>query len=164
MMNEKTKVRTSPMTESEMKKVILSDDPYIKENVYIEMNDLINNDFEQLMDLMSSKITGTELLMDINYRIVGLHDEYTMIVEVTGDISECVAVSDYEKLEKLINEFYIKLDEAKDAKKQIHEFIEDCLDINLSEYSEKVENDESFCYGINGKELLELAESEGIEK
>lgn len=164
MMNEKTKVRISPMTESEMKEVILSGDPYIKENVYIEMNDLIDNDFEQLMDLMSSKITGTELLMDINYRIVGLHDEYTMIVEVTGDISECVAVSDYEKLEKLINKFHIKLDEAKDAKKQIHEFIEDCLDINLSEYSEKVENDEYFCYGINEKELLELAEREGIEK
>ena len=34
MMNEKTKVRTSPMTESEMKKVILSGNPYIKENVY----------------------------------------------------------------------------------------------------------------------------------
>ena len=163
-MNEETKVRINPMTESEMKEVILSGDPYIKENVYIGMDELIDNDYEQLLDLMSSKVTGTELLMDINYRIIGLHDEYTMVVEVTGDISECVAVSDYEKLEKLINKFHIKLDEAKDAKKQIHEFIEDCLDINLSEYSEKVENDEYFCYGINEKELLELAESEGIEK
>ena len=164
MMNEKTKVRTSPMTEDEMKKVILSGNPYIKENVYIEMDDLIHNDYEELLDLMSTKVTGTELLMDINYRIVGLHDEYTMVVEVTGDISECTTVSDYEKLKRLIDDFRLKLDEAKDAKKQINEFFEEHLDINLSDYSEKVENDEYFCYGINGKELLSLAERVGIEK
>lgn len=83
-------IRTTPYTEKEMKDMIKVGHVYVKENILIELNDLINNDFEQFLDIVSMKVTGTELLSEIGYNVFGLMDKHTLIMEVTGNISECV--------------------------------------------------------------------------
>jgi hypothetical protein len=88
--NINMKIKTTPYTEKEIKDMIKAGHVYIKENILIELNDLINNDFEQFLDIVSMKVTGTELLSEIGYNIFGLMDKHTLIMEVTGNISECV--------------------------------------------------------------------------
>lgn len=83
-------IRTTPYTEKEMKDMIKTGHVYVKENILVELNDLINNDFEQFFDVVSLKVTGTELLSEIGYNIFGSMDKHTLIMEVTGNISECV--------------------------------------------------------------------------
>lgn len=83
-------IRTTPYTEKEMKDMVKAGHVYVKENILIELNDLINNDFEQFLDVVSLKVTGTELLSEIGYNIFGLMDGHTLIMEVSGNISECV--------------------------------------------------------------------------
>jgi hypothetical protein len=37
---------------------------------------------------MSQKLTGTELLTDIHFKIVGIAGEKTLHIEVSGDLSQ----------------------------------------------------------------------------
>ena len=63
-------------------------DDYIRGVVAMDLSDLIDNDFEGILHLMSEKLTGTELLTDIHFKIVGFEGETTLHIEVSGDLSQ----------------------------------------------------------------------------
>lgn len=55
--------------------------------VEISLHDLIDNDLEGILDLLSEKATGSPLLQDITYRVVGCVPPHTLYIEVDGDDS-----------------------------------------------------------------------------
>jgi hypothetical protein len=63
-------------------------DGYIRGVVAMDLSDLIDNDFESILHMMSEKLTGTELLTDIHFKIIGFEGETTLHIEVSGDLSQ----------------------------------------------------------------------------
>lgn len=82
------KVISEPLTVKEMKR--RSDaNGYLVGVVAIDLSDAIDNDLEGWLDILSEKLTGSPLLMDISYGVVG-HDGDELHVKVTGDISQVI--------------------------------------------------------------------------
>lgn len=57
--------------------------------VPVSLGSIIDADIESFNDLLSQKITGSDLLMNIAFRLVGIEGDEVMLLEVTGDVSEC---------------------------------------------------------------------------
>ena len=51
------------------------DNNYIRGIVKVELSDMIENDLEGFLDLISEKLTGSPLLMDIGYEPVSVFEE-----------------------------------------------------------------------------------------
>lgn len=59
-----------------------------KFEVKVALSELLDNDFEGFLDLISELATGTQLLMDISYEIIGVDaEEQAVIFSVIGDTS-----------------------------------------------------------------------------
>lgn len=65
-----------------------NEDGYIEGKVMVHLSDIIDNDLEGFLDLISEKLTGSPLLMDINYDVVDGTAEGCIIIKVRGDVSE----------------------------------------------------------------------------
>lgn len=63
------------------------DNNYIRGIVKVELSDMIENDLEGFLDLISEKLTGSPLLMDIGYEPVSVFEEELYLL-VSGDVSE----------------------------------------------------------------------------
>jgi hypothetical protein len=63
--------------------------PTFKEfEVKVSLSELIDNDFEGFLDLISELATGAVLLQDISYSLIGVDtDEQAVILKVIGDTS-----------------------------------------------------------------------------
>lgn len=73
----------------------LSKDNFIKVNVVCSLSDFIDNDLEGVLDILSEKVTGNELLEDISYKPMGVTTNDELIVEVAGDISSSISGEPY---------------------------------------------------------------------
>ena len=62
----------------------MTDPNDIKKVVTVELSDLIDNNLEGFLDILSEKAVGHECLMDINYKIVGHESDTILKIEVTG--------------------------------------------------------------------------------
>lgn len=60
---------------------------YVKGCVYAGMSEFVNNDLEGVLDMLSEKLVGSALLMDINYTVKQALSDNMLVVEVTGDPS-----------------------------------------------------------------------------
>jgi hypothetical protein len=58
---------------------------FITVRVEVELSKFIDNDLEGVLDLLSEKATGTELLGNIAYNVVA-HRGNTLEIEVTGNV------------------------------------------------------------------------------
>lgn len=72
------------------KTVEVDEHGYIAVKVEVTLSDLIDRDLEGVLDLLSEKATGTDLLMDVNYSLNAVIDKYTVEMVVTGDTAECL--------------------------------------------------------------------------
>lgn len=63
------------------------DNNYIRGIVKVELSDMIGNDLDVFLDLISEKLTGSPLLMDIGYEPVSVFEEGLYLL-VSGDVSE----------------------------------------------------------------------------
>ena len=61
---------------------------WLKGVVPVALSEIIDGDLETFMDKLSELLTGTELLSDFSYRVVG-HDGDTLYIEVEGDAALC---------------------------------------------------------------------------
>jgi len=59
----------------------------ICEVVRVKLDEIIFNDFECLLDLLSELVLGNYMLQEIGYKAVGIEDE-DILIEVTGYIDE----------------------------------------------------------------------------
>ena len=55
--------------------------------VPVDLSEIIDNDLEGFLDIISEKLVSNGLLMDISYRVVGNLGN-TLYLEVSGDISQ----------------------------------------------------------------------------
>jgi hypothetical protein len=60
---------------------------YIKGIVPIRLHHIIDTDADGFLDLISDALTGTELLLDMSYQVVGTLDNDAVLIEVKGDVS-----------------------------------------------------------------------------
>lgn len=91
---ENVVVMQKPYTMEQMKEAFRGEnDGYITGVVAVDLSDVIDNDLEGFLDLISYKMTGTELLMDITYNVVG-HEEDMLFIRVRGDVSNIVDCED----------------------------------------------------------------------
>jgi hypothetical protein len=65
-----------------------SDDfPYVTGVLEIPLNDMAVWDYETLLDTLSERFIGNELLMDITFKAVGVTKNGDIQIEVSGDVS-----------------------------------------------------------------------------
>ena len=71
-------------------------DNFVTANIIVDFNSVIDiscEGYESFLDFLSTELTGTELLMDTNYKLVGAIDG-NLILQVSGDVSNIL--EDYE--------------------------------------------------------------------
>lgn len=60
---------------------------YVEGDVVIDLSELIDHDLEGILDIMAERLTGSPLLMDVNYSLVDILDKNSAIMRVRGDIT-----------------------------------------------------------------------------
>lgn len=55
--------------------------------VEVDLSEIIDTDLEGFLDILSERATGSPLLMDISYKVIGCEND-TLKIEVDGDPSE----------------------------------------------------------------------------
>lgn len=87
---ENVVVMQKPYTMEQMKEAFRGEnDGYITGVVAVDLSDIIDTDLEGFLDLISYKMTDTDLLMDITYNVVG-NEEDMLFIKVRGDVSNIV--------------------------------------------------------------------------
>lgn len=82
-----------PYTVEEMKEK-MDDNGYVIGVVAVPFHSIVNTEFEGFLDILSCRLVGSELLMDVDYNVVGIdktEDDTNILVEVKGDVSEIIA-------------------------------------------------------------------------
>ena len=69
-------------------------DNFVEGYVRVHISTLIDNDFEGFLDIISEELVGNDLLMDINYDVVALAEDNTLVLKVSGDVSNIIDESD----------------------------------------------------------------------
>ena len=86
---------TSPLTVIQMRELSEQDENgYIRGVIEFDLSTAIDNDFEGFLDIISEALTGTDILMDINYEIVGLGENKAIHLLVSGDPSSVLECND----------------------------------------------------------------------
>ena len=62
-------------------------DLYVEGDVIIDLSKLIDNDLEGILDIMAESLTGSSLLMDVDYSLVDILDKNSVVMHVRGDIT-----------------------------------------------------------------------------
>jgi len=88
--------RTAPMTIDEIKQN-RNDDNYVDGIVAVALCDVINNNLAGFLDIISEKLVGSPLLMDVNYEVVGTVADYGILIRVVGDVSSILDMEDNEE-------------------------------------------------------------------
>jgi len=68
--------------------VDVSEDGYIEVDVVLDLSDIIHNDLEGFLDLLSMAATDTEILMDVNYTMKMVNNLGGLEFTVSGDVTE----------------------------------------------------------------------------
>jgi hypothetical protein len=74
----------SPPLAGGLPPIVKHGDGAISGVVKIELSRFIDCNLEGVLDMLSEALTGTQLLMNVNYKVVG-HDGDTLLIEVSGD-------------------------------------------------------------------------------
>ncbi len=82
------KVLKEPLDRAQAEKMIAKDpDGFIGGVVSVDLDEIINSTTESFLNLISTRLTGSDLLQDISYRVVGHQRSGTILIEVIGDPS-----------------------------------------------------------------------------
>lgn len=82
-------IHEKPLSKDELKR-IADEDNYIEVMITIHISDVIDNDLEGFLDILSKRVTNSPCLTDINYTVTDIHQKDTLVVKVTGDISDII--------------------------------------------------------------------------
>lgn len=82
------KPKESDMLTPKQMQEMMDTDGHITGIVAVDLSTIINDNIESLNDLVSEALTGTELLLDINYEIIGIQNRQTILLQVTGDATD----------------------------------------------------------------------------
>lgn len=77
---------TKPFTVHELHAAVDEHD-CITTVIKVDWGTLVSNDFEQNLDMFSEAVIGDTLLTDVSYELVGVHEDGSALVRVTGEVS-----------------------------------------------------------------------------
>ena len=80
-------VLRKPLTPEEMSPQVIQHDGRVKGVVAVKLWEVIECDSESFLDIISTRLAGSDMLQDFAYKVVG-HDGDTLHIEVEGDASE----------------------------------------------------------------------------
>lgn len=80
-------VLKKPMTIEEIKQN-KDENNYVEGIIPVSLSNIIDNDLEGFLDIISEDLVGRPTLMDVNYSVVGHQDEWTVLIKVSGDASQ----------------------------------------------------------------------------
>jgi len=85
------KVLKEPLDRAQAEKMLAKDpDGYIGGVVGVDLNEIIGSDLESFLNMLSTRLTGSDVLSDISYRVVGHQRDGTILIEVIGDPSSAL--------------------------------------------------------------------------
>ena len=88
-------VLTEHLTIEQMQELSKNDpNGYIEGVISFDLKDAIDNDFEGFLDIISEALTGTDILMDLNYSVVGAGPDGSIHLKVSGDPSSILGEED----------------------------------------------------------------------
>lgn len=87
-----------PMEIDDIKKQ-MDKDGRVSGIVAIGLYNIIERDEETFLDMIGETLTGSELLMDITYKVVGHDDKNNLYIEVSGDASEILEMEYFDSEE-----------------------------------------------------------------
>jgi len=79
-------VLRKPLSMTAMKKLAKKNNGWIYGVVLVYLSEVMRLDLDGLLDLISNRLTGTDILMQASYEIVG-HTQDTILLFVEGDAS-----------------------------------------------------------------------------
>lgn len=82
----RVQVPDKPLTAKEIEKQY-SETTNVEGIVYLNFGEVVGMDLECFLDTLSELLTGSSLLMDIDYRVVGVEGDSRLLVKVDGDPS-----------------------------------------------------------------------------
>lgn len=80
---------TAPLTPEEIP-ALLDGEGSITVIVEVGLDELIDNDLEGILDIISDKVLGTSILMDFSYEVSGVAGSQGIYMKVTGDPSQAL--------------------------------------------------------------------------
>jgi hypothetical protein len=81
-------IMEKPYTKEQIKE-LTKDNLWISGIVRMDVSDLIDLDFEGFLDLCSEKLTDADLLMEVDYKIVGFNEEkQELFMKIEGNPEE----------------------------------------------------------------------------
>lgn len=86
--DEQAKKRRKSVTKAT--KPHIEDDGLLYGVVEVDLGEIIDHDFEGFLDLLSKRLTGTGVLSDIRYSVVGHKLPDVVLIEVGGDPSQAM--------------------------------------------------------------------------
>jgi hypothetical protein len=87
---EKIKKQTVPPPKAKRPPhLYIEDDGILHGDIQVDLDEIIDNNLEGFLDLISDRLTKSECLSDIGYQIVGFTPPITLHLEVWGDPSMC---------------------------------------------------------------------------
>lgn len=120
------KVLNRPYSIKEIINLVTEENPYIEGNILVSINELIENDYESVLNLLAIRLVDNDCLMDITYKVVGLNEDKLLILNVRGDISDVIEFDD-EMIEELKKALFMNGIEV----------LEDFTSMDLSNYDDK---------------------------
>jgi len=84
------KVLKKPLRRDQAERMMADHNGYIRGVIAVDIDYLVEHDSEAFLDLLSANLTGTELLQDIAYRIIGHKTPGTIYLEVSGNPAEAL--------------------------------------------------------------------------
>ncbi len=81
-----TTIVTEPLTYAQVKSLADADD-WIAVDIYVSLEEIIDNDLEGFLDIICSR-TGIYSLMDFIYGVSGVSEDGQILIHVEGDASE----------------------------------------------------------------------------
>lgn len=77
-------------------KKLIGEDNYISVVVLLHFNALLGTDLEGFLDMLSTAATGSDVLMDVDYELLGATSDGDLLFRVSGDVTNCYDLDDEE--------------------------------------------------------------------
>ena len=84
-MKKKIKALKKPLSMAQIKKAHKAGKK-LTGIIAISLIELIQNDEERVLDIISERLTGTELLENFSYKVAGMDSKNNILLKVVGDV------------------------------------------------------------------------------
>lgn len=82
-------ILSKPLSKEVMKAAVKAGE-FVKGVIRVPLSGIIGKTLEDFLDMLGNKLTASDLLMEINYSVVGAESDGTLLIEVSGNAESVV--------------------------------------------------------------------------